>query len=285
MMSQQMIHPEKWRETCDPFLLPYRCFRLTEILGYPHARNDVFHAKGICEGKELLVYIKAARPGNRAVANDVAIQSQLNAPCFPKVIDSSDEPTPFSVTAALPGLRLSTIVGANEDMASLSYMEEYGAALAKLHALTPAAPPQADRKFYHRPPDEMLKALRLSHLSGYFAHAPASDQTVFCPGDFHYANVLWEDHRISAILDFELSGYGSRDFDIAWAMFLRPGQYFLKAPEEQLAFLRGYRRWGEYNADAVRYYMAQCYVYFLNFCDDDPEYCAYIRTWLAENCT
>ena len=59
----------------------------------------------------------------------------------------------------------------------------------------------------------------------------------------------------------------------------------IRLDKEQLAFLRGYRRWGEYNADAVRYYMAQCYVYFLNFCDDDPEYCAYIRTWLAENCT
>ncbi|MGN1020319.1 MAG: hypothetical protein ACI4O7_08075 [Aristaeellaceae bacterium] len=36
-------HPEKWRETADPFQLPYRRFRVTEVLGYPHAGNDVFH--------------------------------------------------------------------------------------------------------------------------------------------------------------------------------------------------------------------------------------------------
>lgn len=32
-----MTHPAKWRETADPFQLPYRRFRLTEVLGYPHA--------------------------------------------------------------------------------------------------------------------------------------------------------------------------------------------------------------------------------------------------------
>ncbi len=242
------------------------------------------NAKGIFEDKELFVYIKAARQGNPAIANDVATLSQLDAPCFPRVIDFGDEPIPFSVTTALPGLRLSTIVGANEDMASLDYMEEYGATLARLHTLSPAAQPQADRKFYHLPPNDLLEALNLSHLTGFFANAPQSSQTVFCHGDFHYANVLWEEHHISAILDFELSGYGNRDFDIAWALFLRPGQCFLKTPEEQQAFLRGYGRHGEYNADAVRYYMAQCYVYFLSFRNNEPEYCEYIRTWLAANC-
>lgn len=31
------MHPAKWRETIDPFELDYHHFRLTEILGYPHA--------------------------------------------------------------------------------------------------------------------------------------------------------------------------------------------------------------------------------------------------------
>ena len=42
-----MPHPERWRDTCDPFALPYRTFQPTEILGYPHAGNDVFHARGL----------------------------------------------------------------------------------------------------------------------------------------------------------------------------------------------------------------------------------------------
>ena len=49
------MHPAKWRETIDPFELDYHHFRLTEILGYPHAGNDVFHAKGIYQQQETEV--------------------------------------------------------------------------------------------------------------------------------------------------------------------------------------------------------------------------------------
>ena len=277
-------HPEKWRETCDPFSLHYHQFRPVEILGYPHARNDVFHVRGLHQGREVTAYIKASRHTDSATARDAAILAQLDGPVYPKVLDTGDVPVPFSVTEALPGARLSVILGANEDMASLAYMEKYGAALARLHQLTPDAPPQSDRRFYHRPPKDMLDALSLAHLDADFDHPPQTAETVFCHGDLHYANLLWADGHISAILDFELSGYGNRDFDIAWAMFLRPGQRFMQTTEEQLLFLQGYGKHREYNADAVRYYMAQCYVYFLHFNDDAPEYCQYIRTWLADNC-
>lgn len=84
----------------------------------------------------------------------------------------------------------------------------------------------------------------------------------------------------SILLDFELAGYGNRDFDIAWALFRRPGQKFLKTEVEQKAFLRGYQRTAPCDQEAVKYYMAQCYVYFLQFSGDDAEYCDYIRTWV-----
>ena len=109
-------------------------------------------------------------------------------------------------------------------------------------------------------------------------------ETVFCHGDFHYANVLWKDQHISAILDFELAGYGNRDFDIAWALFLRPGQRFLKTDKEQALFIKGYQKHGDCNVDAVIYYMAQCFVYFLCFCDE-KDYCEYVRNWLKQNCS
>ena len=96
--------------------------------------------------------------------------------------------------------------------------------------------------------------------------------------------MLWDGGHISAILDFELAGYGNQDFDLAWAMFRRPGQRFLRTPEEEQQFLQGYSRHCTYDEQAVRYYMAQSYVYFLEFSDDDPEYCSYIRAWLDKNC-
>lgn len=279
-----MVHPQKWRETCDPFALAYQHFHPTEILGYPHARNDVFHARGIYNGEEITAYIKAARHKDSAIENEVSVLSQLDDSIFPTVLDADFANGGFSVTTDLPGLRLSHIVGANEDMASLSYMEAYGEALGKLHGLKPTASQQADRKFHHPPSHDMLENLNLAHLEKFFSNAPSNTETVFCHGDFHYANVLWEDRHIRAILDFELSGYGNRDMDIAWAIFLRPGQRFLKTEEERKKFLDGYRKFGTYDEDAVRYYTAQFYVWFLNSCSDDAEYCDYIRKWLAANC-
>ena len=278
------LHPAKWRETCDPFTLGYHTFQLTEILGYPHARNDVFYVRGVCEGREITAYIKAARQQESAIDRDVALLSQLDAACYPKVLDAGDSPVAFSVTEALPGARLSVILGENMNMASLNYLAEYGEALARLHHLTPEAPAQAARRFHHRPPKVLLDKLGLSNLDDYFDHPPKSCRTGFCHGDFHYANLLWDGGHISAILDFELAGYGNQDFDLAWALFRRPGQRFLRTPEEEQRFLEGYARLCAYDGQAVRYYMAQSYVYFLEFSDDDPEYCAYIRAWLDRNC-
>ena len=48
---------------------------------------------------------------------------------------------------------------------------------------------------------------------------------------------------------------------------------------ELQTFLKGYRQFGTCDTEAVKTYMAQCYVYFLQLCGDDAEYCAYIREW------
>ncbi len=284
MEDQITIHPKKWRETCDPFALNFTNFKLNEILGYPHAGNDVFHVKGVSNGKEIFAFIKVARRKDADLINEVNILNQLDIPFFPRVIDYDRENGSYSVTEALPGMRLSAIIENESEAAAVSYMEKYGEALGRLHKLKINASAQSDRKFRHRPPNEVLEKTNLMFMGEFFDRKPAPGEAVFCHGDFHYANVLWKDHGISAILDFELAGYGDRDFDIAWALFLRPGQKFLKTSEEQETFIKGYKRHGNCNIDAVKYYMAQCYVYFMYFCEDDEDYCQYIREWLDRNC-
>ena len=279
-----MAYPEKWRDTCDPFQLPFRIFRLQEVLGYPHGRNDVFHVRGTLNGDAVTAYCKVARHPDSALEHEACVLSQLDAACYPKVLEIGAHPISFVLTQDLPGNRLSQLVGNNENLQSLSYMEAYGAALAKLHQLTPSVPEQTERKFRIRPSAELLAKVGLPELDAYFSEVPSCGQRVFCHGDFHYANLLWGNYQISAILDFELSGYGDRDFDIAWTLFLRPGQTFLKTEEEFHAFLNGYQSCGVCNVNAIRYYIAQCYVYFLDMCRDDTGYCAYIRSWIAKHC-
>ena len=52
-----MKHPEKWRDTVNPYSLPYKNFSLLEIIGCPHADNDVFQVKGIYEQKEYRTFV------------------------------------------------------------------------------------------------------------------------------------------------------------------------------------------------------------------------------------
>ena len=106
----------------------------------------------------------------------------------------------------------------------------------------------------------------------------------FCHGDFHYANILWKDGHMSAILDFELSGWGNREFDIAWALILRPGQKFLNTEEELSLFLDGYLSAGTCSLNAVRYYMVLIYAYFYRIGRAEPAYQEYIRNVFDTYC-
>ena len=115
--------PKKWRDTIDPFSLNYRAFHLLEVLGYPHAGNDVFHVKGVYNETEMTAYIKVARQQGAAIANEVAILRQFDLPIIPRVLDADFGEPPYSVTTQMPGLRLSNILADNENMLSLAYME------------------------------------------------------------------------------------------------------------------------------------------------------------------
>ncbi|MBR4888339.1 MAG: aminoglycoside phosphotransferase family protein [Clostridia bacterium] len=275
------MHPKKWRETCDPFALPYTNFHPVEILGYPHAGNDVFHARGMCGGQEVNAYIKVARQPGAAIENEVAVLQQLQIPHVPQVLDFGFTGTPFSVTKELPGQRLSVILAEDTNERPQAYMEEYGAALRALHRLQPAAKPVADRRFFHHPEEELLKKADVLFLRDFLLREAPAGERCFCHGDFHYANILWENGRISGLLDFELAGYGCREFDIAWVLIRRPGQKFMNTPEELRLFLQGYGS-GSYSEEAVVFYMAQIYVYFLQFGLEDEEYAGYVRAWLKK---
>jgi len=279
-----MNQPDKWRETIDPFSLPYTNFILLEVLGYPHAGNDVFYAKGIYEKKEVFVFIKVERQDKANIRNEIETLHQLNLLSTPKVIDYDEHKT-FMVSIAIDGERLSTIVGENLKSESLEYMEEYGELLAMFHSVKGDFKPVVDRKFIHIQPKEYFEKLHISFLYDYLTiNLPEKVNTCFCHGDFHYANILWKNHHISGILDFELSGIGNKEFDIAWAIIRRPGQKFLNTEEEVRLFLKGYSKIGTYVFQNVIYYMALIYQYFYQIGNDDQEYQTYVFSWFEENC-
>ncbi len=280
-----MKHPQKWRDTIDPWKLPLRFFKLTDILGYPHAGNDVFHVKGLFKGAETEAYIKVARQSGADLANEFSAITQLHHPLAPDILEFDEQEHSFLVTAAKHGERLSIILASDSNASSLHYLHEYGKTLAQLHSIHGDFTDVKDRKFFHIPNRQYFKKYHLCFVHDFLTeNRPQSISKCFCHGDFHYANILWQKERISAILDFELSGIGNREFDIAWALIVRPGQTFLKTDEEIALFLKGYHSANACNWKYVQYYMVLIYAHFYQIGADDPSYQSHIMNVFRTHC-
>lgn len=265
-----MMFPNKWRETIDPFTLNFKNFILKEILGYPHAGNDVFYTKGIYNNKEIYAFIKVNRQTGADVKNEIEVLNKIHIDNIPQIIDYDLEMT-YRVSIALKGEKLSTILGNNSNLESLEYLEKYGRKLGEIHLITGDFGNVKDRRFFHIPSMTYFEENNLDiNIYNYLNNKkPELINYCFCHGDFHYANILWENKNISGILDFELSGIGIKEFDIAWAITLRQGQKFLKTDVERQAFLKGYNSVNNCNFKYVKYYMILIYIWFYEFSDEE----------------
>lgn len=258
------VQPEKWRETVDPFSLPLKKFRLGEVLGYPHAGNDVFYVAGDWAGAPCRAFLKAERQNGADVRNEAALLEALPYVWKPRLLEYAPGPPACLVTEEREGERLSVLL-AREGLtrAPAAYLERWGQALAVFHGLAMPWPEAPRRRFLDLPAADYLEKHRLTGFADFLAaHPPEGESRCLIHGDFHYANLLWRDGRLSAVLDYELSGWGIREFDLAWAVVLRPGQEFLKTEGELGDFLEGYGKSRSWSWPAFRYYYILAALWF-----------------------
>lgn len=256
-----MKQPDKWRETMDPFSLNFNNFILEEILGYPHAGNDVFHVRGISnEGQVMTGFLKVERQKTADIEREISIIKKLDLPFLPTVIDYSLDIPKFILTKEAEGERLSYILGKNENMESLKYIKAYGELLAMIHNVKIESLPVKSRNFMLT--HEFYSENELQYIEKYLLETKIEDTKCFIHGDCHYANILWKDYKVSCLLDYELSGYGSREYDLAWALTLRPGQRFLQTEKERQIFLNSYSRYHNFSKEAFNYYMVLFGIFF-----------------------
>ena len=109
-----MKQPEKWKETVDPFSIKFNKLKLLEVLGYPHARNDVFYCKGIWKKEEVLCFVKYASKEDSNIKKEIQILESLNFDFLPEIIDC-DKDGKFIVTKEVLGERLSYILQTTEE--------------------------------------------------------------------------------------------------------------------------------------------------------------------------
>ena len=279
-----MVQPKKWRDCIDPFTINFRKFKLLKILGYPHARNDVFYCKGAICQKPLFCFLKVARTDND-IKNEVEKLAKIKFKHIPKIVEFDKKKFFYIITKKISGKRLSEIVGDNKDSKSLNYMFEFGKTLAQIHQLNYKNDFVKNRKFFEIPNQDYCKENNLEFVRDWLINnKPKSKDCCFCHGDFHYANILWNRGHISGILDWELAGINIREFDVAWSLILRPSQRFMNTQREIDLFLEGYKSVHSLNIDYVKYYMVQIYSYFYTFKNNEETYNNYILEFFKNNC-
>lgn len=280
-----MKQPKKWKETIDPFSIEFNNFKLLKVLGYPHARNDVFYCVGKHNKKRIKCFIKYASKKDSNIAHEIETIQKLNFDFLPMICDY-DKTGKFIVTKEINGERLSYILQTNKKEHSIDYMFEYGKTLAKIHMVKEDFPKVKHRKFFDIPTIEYLKENNLEFIYDYLqTNKPKEINKCFCHGDFHYANVLWKKKKLVAVLDWELSGIGNKEFDIAWAIINRPSQKFLKTQEEVDKFLEGYQTLNSCNVEYVKYYMILVYSHFISVDKENLEYQEFVRKILKDKIT
>lgn len=263
-----MKHPDKWRETVDIYSLPFKELRILEILGYPHAGNDVFYASILFWNEKLNAFIKVERQLGADISNEISIIPQMPCSFAPEVLEYSLSEPRYIVTKEVVGERLSTIAKEISKKDTERFLSMQAACLSEIHKLNIECENVKDRKFFHKPSLEYCQKFGLDDIYSFLTtESPLSEKKCFVHGDFHYANILWNDNKLACVLDYELSGYGIREFDMAWAIFLRPSQSFADSWESVNAFLSGYLN--EYYLDNFCYYFIQIAAHFYQFGDEE----------------
>ena len=264
------MQPTKWRETIDPYTINFKHFKLINILGYPHAGNDVFYVEGEYEGERLNAFIKVERQIGADIENEIEKFMASHVPFTPRIIEYSLVAPKYIITREAKGVRLSTIVGDNKNFESMDYLYHYGETLGLFHQSNISAKPVKHRRFFEIPDNEYFSKHGLEDVGEFLnSNKPQNCSKCFVHGDFHYANILWKDKKISCVLDYELSGIGIREFDMAWAIVLRPSQRFLKTAKEHNKFLSGYSSKQSYNEKTFRYFYVLIASHFYSMGDDD----------------
>jgi hypothetical protein len=103
------MEPKKWKETINPFEINFDNFKLVKVLGYPHARNDVFYVKGIYKNKNVYAYIKYCSIKGSNLLKELNFLKNKNIPNKPIILDH-DKESRYIVTRAVRGKRLSEIL-------------------------------------------------------------------------------------------------------------------------------------------------------------------------------
>lgn len=266
---------KKYRElSVDINKIQFKKIVIKEIINYFPAGNDVIEAKALMDDKIVNVVIKIERS---KMANFVHEYHMLNKlknklPTVPKVIETGKiVDKNYIVLEKKAGERLSIILK-NDMLGEKILLKEYGSELARIHKLDIKGIPLSFKRninnlatgyrYYDSYSKKIILWLKNNSIN--------MDDETFIHGDFHYGNILFKYNKVSAILDFEYSGRGFKEQDIAWACVLRPSQNFMDSIDDLNMFLNGYKEYNNFNYEKFKwcYINSSIHFYLINIKDE-----------------
>ena len=288
--KMSIIH-EKWRESLiDINDIKFKKVKIEEVVSYPPAGNDVFECIGTYKNKKTFLIFKSERGSYANFLNEIKVLEVIkNYFQVPRVIEwGVHDNRTYMVMKKIEGEKLSDLFKSNLYIDKSKYLYNYGKTLAKIHALDIKWDKARQRDINDYPKRTIYKDLNKweNEIIDYLKTNKPKRliKNTFIHGDFHYGNILWSNYNISGILDWEYSGIGLKEQDIAWALILRPEQKFLDSKEDINSFLDGYRSIGSYNKEILKwcYINGMMHFYLMNKNNSKETYLSKLKKQICE---
>jgi aminoglycoside phosphotransferase (APT) family kinase protein len=229
--------------------------------------NDVYICKGKIKGRAVDFFLKVNKHPHLDLSNERIVLEELthsNIP-VPRVIFYGDDGKEFLALEVVGGYLLWDYIDPKRQMYDalkvLPYLRKYGECLAKIHNLPLKWKLQKRSRLNGLIGEEDLQEDRFRMLVSWLKdNEPTRKEQVFVHGDFNTASVLFDHDVISGVVDWEFSGTGWREYDLAWVLRARTG--FLNSPDERDAIIKGYRQHSSYDEEALQWCEVLNYLHF-----------------------
>lgn len=277
---------KKWRDLAiDPFSIDFKKIELKEIISYPPAGNDVIECHCIYNNQLIKAFIKIERSKMANFTIEVEHLKILNhfnyCSLIPQVYETGViDNKSYIVLESLDGDRLSDLLKYNKNISKEDYLFKYGLSLAHLHSIPTKKFKVAKKRIINDIPSQDNYDIDdfISPIIKYLEeNKPKFNNDTFIHGDFHYANILWKDGEVSGILDWEYSGKGFKEQDIAWSCVLRPTQHFMDNIDDIKIFIKGYLEIGTFDWNNFKWCLLNAYCHFFLMNIDNDKYIKKIK--------
>lgn len=265
---------KKFRDlNVNVFDIKFKKFKIDKVLNYMPAGNDVIEVLTEDKKNYFLKIERSKVADFKAEHTNIKKLEKLKYDKVPNIIEFiNNNKIRCLVLEKIKGNRLNNIIN---DKNKNYYLYNLGKELAMIHSINPSSFNISKQRVINDTPYDGLYS-ELDEISNIYIkylkeNSYEKDFDTFIHGDFHYANILWFNRKTSGVLDWEYSGKGHKEQDIAWSLVLRPGQRFLNNTKDIKEFLKGYNEIGYYDNKKLKWCLINGYLHFY-LMNDNQEY-------------